>query len=177
MERADPSDERSAPQARTMRLVGGLLIAAAVLAGLAVVVRLPSPPGSARSRPMPPWPPTPAPIDGKRAFGYLEKICEIGPRIAGSEANTKQRQMVADHFKAKGATVREQPSRRDRPADRRARSTMVNLIGSWHPERPQIGSSSAPITTPGRFPTRNTTPPAASSRSSAPTTAPRASPC
>ena len=31
---------------------------------------------------------TPAPIDGKRAFGYLEKICEIGPRVAGSEANT-----------------------------------------------------------------------------------------
>src|SRR5436190_100900 len=52
---------------------------------------------------------TPAPIDGKRAFGYLEKICAIGPRVAGSEANTRQRQMVAAHFKSLGATLREQP--------------------------------------------------------------------
>src|SRR5262245_34409136 len=51
----------------------------------------------------------PAPIDGKRAFGYLERICELGPRVAGSEANTRQRQMVAAHFKAMGATLHEQP--------------------------------------------------------------------
>ena len=77
---------------------------------------------------------TPAPIDGKRAFGYLEKICEIGPRIAGSEANTRQRQMVAAHFKAAGATVREQPFSTQHPLTGE-RVNMVNLIGSWHPER------------------------------------------
>jgi Zn-dependent M28 family amino/carboxypeptidase len=77
---------------------------------------------------------TPAPIDGPRAFGYLEKICEIGPRIAGSEANARQRQMVAAHFKAAGATVREQPFTAQHPLSGE-RVNMVNLIGAWHPER------------------------------------------
>jgi Zn-dependent M28 family amino/carboxypeptidase len=76
----------------------------------------------------------PAPIDGKRAFGYLEKICEIGPRIAGSEANTRQREMVASHFKAMGATLHEQPFSTQHPMTGE-RVNMVNLVGSWHPER------------------------------------------
>jgi Zn-dependent M28 family amino/carboxypeptidase len=77
---------------------------------------------------------TPAPIDGKRAFGYLEKICDIGPRIAGSEANARQRKLVADHFKATGGTVREQPFSAAHPLTGE-RVNMVNLIGSWWPER------------------------------------------
>jgi Zn-dependent M28 family amino/carboxypeptidase len=79
---------------------------------------------------------SPAPIDGARALGYLEKICELGPRVAGSEANTKQRQMVAAHFKAAGATLREQPFSAQHPLSGE-RVNMVNLIGSWHPERTQ----------------------------------------
>ena len=51
----------------------------------------------------------PAPIDGARAYGYLKQICAIGPRPAGSAANARQRQMVAQHFTKYGATVREQP--------------------------------------------------------------------
>src|SRR5262249_46702210 len=51
---------------------------------------------------------SPAPIDGQRAFGYLKQICEIGPRIAGSEANARQRKLVADHFTKHGARVSEQ---------------------------------------------------------------------
>ena len=77
---------------------------------------------------------TPAPIDGKRAYGYLKKICEIGPRIAGSEANARQRKMVADHFTKNGGKVREQPFHAEHPLTGR-RVDMVNLIGSWHPER------------------------------------------
>src|SRR5262249_26726398 len=76
----------------------------------------------------------PAAIDGARAFGYLERICELGPRLAGSSANTRQRQMVADHFKASGATIREQPLATGHPLTGE-RVAMVNLIGSWHPER------------------------------------------
>jgi glutaminyl-peptide cyclotransferase len=78
--------------------------------------------------------PKPAPIDGKRAFGYLEKICAIGPRIAGSEANTRQRNMAAAHFKAQGATVREQPFSGTHPLTGKT-VKMVNLIASWNPER------------------------------------------
>jgi hypothetical protein len=76
----------------------------------------------------------PAAIDGARAFGYLKKICELGPRVAGSEANTRQRQMVAAHFKATDATVREQPFTAAHPLTGE-RVAMVNLIGSWHPDR------------------------------------------
>jgi glutaminyl-peptide cyclotransferase len=76
----------------------------------------------------------PAPIDGNRAFGYLKQICALGPRTAGSEANAKQREMVAAHFKAQGATITEQPFAARDPLSGR-RLEMVNLIGSWFPER------------------------------------------
>jgi Zn-dependent M28 family amino/carboxypeptidase len=78
--------------------------------------------------------PQPAPIDGNRAYGYLKAICELGPRPAGSEANTRQRQMVAKHFKAHGATVTEQSFQARDPLSGKP-VTMVNLVGSWFPDR------------------------------------------
>lgn len=78
--------------------------------------------------------PKPAAINGDRAFGYLKQIVAIGPRPAGSEANARQRKLVADHFKARGAEVREQGFRGQDPATGQA-VRMVNLIGSWFPER------------------------------------------
>jgi hypothetical protein len=77
---------------------------------------------------------SPAPIDGQRAFGYLKQICDLGPRIAGTEANTQQRKRVAEHFTKMGAKVREQPFRAEHPLTGR-RVEMANLIGSWHPDR------------------------------------------
>ena len=76
--------------------------------------------------------PPPA-IDGQRAYGYLKKIVEIGPRTAGSEANTRQRKLVADHFAKTGGKVREQPFRAVHPMTGE-RLAMANLIGSWKPE-------------------------------------------
>ena len=32
--------------------------------------------------------------DSRRAFGYLEKVCEIGPRVSGSDWMLKQQAMV-----------------------------------------------------------------------------------
>jgi glutaminyl-peptide cyclotransferase len=81
-----------------------------------------------------PMPATPAPIDGQRAYEYLKKICDLGPRVAGTEANARQRRMVAEHFSKNGATVREQPFRAPHPLNGRT-VNMVNLIGSWHPDR------------------------------------------
>ncbi len=80
--------------------------------------------------------PKPAKIDGERAYKYLKQICEIGPRHAGSEANTRQREMVAAHFKKMGASIVEQKFRAPDPRDGRP-VPMVNLIGMWHPERLQ----------------------------------------
>ena len=77
---------------------------------------------------------SPAPINGERAFGYLKQICEIGPRIAGSAANARQRALVADHFTRAGGKVREQPFPARHPITGEKLS-MVNLIGSWQPDR------------------------------------------
>src|SRR5262245_50103222 len=38
----------------------------------------------AADREAPPGGEKPVPFDGKRAMGYLEEICKIGPRISGS---------------------------------------------------------------------------------------------
>jgi Zn-dependent M28 family amino/carboxypeptidase len=76
----------------------------------------------------------PAPIDGDRAYSYLKQICALGPRPAGSEANAKQRKMVADHFTRLGGTVREQPFSATDPLSGQP-VAMANLIGSWFPER------------------------------------------
>ena len=79
-------------------------------------------------------PPKPAPIDGDRAYKYLNQICAIGPRKAGSAANKAQRDLVAAHFQKHGAAVREQPFRARDPKSRKP-VDMANLIGSWFPER------------------------------------------
>jgi hypothetical protein len=114
-------------------LVGGLVIGLLLLAGMAwIALPVSSWLGSLEASAA--MAANPAPIDGKRAFGYLEKICELGPRIAGSEANTRQREMVAAHFKAMGATILEQPFSTRHPMTGQ-RVDMVNLVGSWHPER------------------------------------------
>jgi glutaminyl-peptide cyclotransferase len=78
--------------------------------------------------------PVPAPIDGDRAYKYLKAICALGPRPAGSEANARQRAMVAKHFQTMGGKVREQRFTGIDPMSG-ARVEMANLIGSWHPER------------------------------------------
>jgi glutaminyl-peptide cyclotransferase len=77
---------------------------------------------------------SPAPIDGARAYRYLKQICAMGRRVAGTEANTKQRQLVARHFEKYGAKVTEQPFTGNDPKTG-AKVSMVNLVGSWKPER------------------------------------------
>ncbi len=78
--------------------------------------------------------PKPAPVDGARAYKYLNQICEIGPRPAGSAANAKQRAFVAKHFQQLGLKVTEQPFSGVDPKSGAA-VAMVNLIGSWQPDR------------------------------------------
>jgi glutaminyl-peptide cyclotransferase len=79
-----------------------------------------------------PPPPQPA-IDGERAFGYLKKIVDMGPHTAGSDANTRVRKLVFDHFTTMGAKVREQPFRAVHPMTGEP-LLMANLIASWKPD-------------------------------------------
>jgi len=73
------------------------------------------------------------PFDGDRAIAYLTTLCEIGPRISGSEGMTKQQEMLQKHFEKHGATVTlqkfegKQPSQ-DKPVP------MANMIVSWQPK-------------------------------------------
>jgi glutaminyl-peptide cyclotransferase len=125
-----PTDLSATPSRKSKNrlwlAIGGML----VLAGVAVFVW----PGLRTSMADSRSSLSPAKIDGDRAFGYLKAICALGPRPAGSEANTRQREMVAKHFRKFGATVTEQPFTGVDPLSGR-QVPMVNLIGSWFPER------------------------------------------
>ncbi len=123
-----PPDRRRGPgRVGGVALLAGLLGAALALAAWLL-------PTLRTTMAEAPAKPTPSPVDGDRAYGYLKEICAIGPRPAGSPANTRQRQMVARHFEKHGGKVREQPFKGTDPLSN-APVEMANLIGSWSPER------------------------------------------
>jgi hypothetical protein len=76
----------------------------------------------------------PVSFDGKRAMGYLEAICKIGPRISGSEGMKKQQELIEKHFKDLDARVQYQKFTA-RQVSRRQPTEMANMIISWHPDR------------------------------------------
>src|SRR5579875_3861262 len=78
----------------------------------------------------------PVAFDGQRAYGYLEALCRIGPRISGSEGMKKQQQMLEKHFKEQGGIIEWQRFNATQKSDpRRQAIPMANLIVSWHPDR------------------------------------------
>ena len=46
--------------------------------------------------------------DSRRAFEYLKKICEIGPRVSGTGGMVAQRKMIIDHFRQFDCEIRAQ---------------------------------------------------------------------
>jgi glutaminyl-peptide cyclotransferase len=73
-------------------------------------------------------------FDGKRALGYLEDVCAIGPRISGTDGMKKQQELIEKHFEKCGAKVDYQRfSARQR--SQRDPVEMANLVASWHRER------------------------------------------
>ncbi len=72
------------------------------------------------------------PFDGDRSVKYLKSLCELGPRVSGSEAMTAQQKLLTKHFEGHGAKV----SRQEFQAKQRGRAAvgMVNLIASWNPD-------------------------------------------
>jgi glutaminyl-peptide cyclotransferase len=81
-------------------------------------------------------PAKPADFDAKRALGYLEELCKIGPRISGSEGMKKQQQMLEKHFKEQGGKIEWQRFTATQKSDpRRQEVSMANLIVSWFPDR------------------------------------------
>ena len=73
-------------------------------------------------------------FDAKRAMGYLEDVCQIGPRISGTEGMKKQQELLEKHFKDLGAKVSYQKFSA-RQVSRRQPTDMANMIVSWNPDR------------------------------------------
>lgn len=71
--------------------------------------------------------------DPERAFEYLVKVCDIGPRMSGSEGMEQQQQLLSQHFTKLGAKVQFQTFDAAHPIHGRP-VRMSNLIVSWHPE-------------------------------------------
>jgi hypothetical protein len=76
----------------------------------------------------------PAAFDGKRAMGYLEAICKIGPRISGGAGMKKQQELIAKHFEDLGAKVTYQRFTARQKSARKP-VEMANLVVSYHPGR------------------------------------------
>jgi glutaminyl-peptide cyclotransferase len=74
------------------------------------------------------------PFDAKRSMDYLKAICDIGPRISGTEGMKKQQELIEKHFKALDAKVTYQKFTA-RQVSRRQATEMANLIVSFHPDR------------------------------------------
>ena len=72
-------------------------------------------------------------IDPDRAFGYLTKICAIGPRISGTEGMDRQQLLIQDHFAKFKAKVWYQSFDAPHPTTRKP-VRMNNMIVSWNPD-------------------------------------------
>src|SRR5262249_44268098 len=77
---------------------------------------------------------TAVPLDAKRAMGYLEDVCAIGPRISGSEGMQKQQELLKKHFEKLGGKVEFQRFTA-RQNSQKQPVEMANLVVSWSPER------------------------------------------
>lgn len=70
--------------------------------------------------------------DSRRAFGYLQKVCEIGPRVSGTAGMIRQRAMIIEHFRQFGCEIRAQSFDVAHPQTG-APVRMTNLIISFDP--------------------------------------------
>jgi glutaminyl-peptide cyclotransferase len=105
------------------------------------------------------------PFDGERAVAFVSTVCDLGPRVSGSEAMTKQQELIQKHFEKNGAKVTLQKFDGRQPSQAKA-VPMANLIASWNPDR------KTRVIICGHYDTR---PIADQERSPAPTTGPRRS--
>ncbi len=75
------------------------------------------------------------PISPRRAYQWLEKICELGPRPSGSAAMASQQQMLTEHFKKLGGTTFLQTFDHPHPQKKDTIVPLANLVVHWHPDR------------------------------------------
>ena len=76
------------------------------------------------------------PFNGARAYEYLTKLCELGPRVSGSPGMAAQQKLLSEHFQKLGGQVQLQKFAIRDPTNGKP-VQMANLLVSWHPERRQ----------------------------------------
>lgn len=74
------------------------------------------------------------PFDGAAAFKMLEQVCNIGPRVSGTEGMARQQELLQAHFTKLGGRVRPQPFTARDPRNG-SPVKMANLYVEWHPDR------------------------------------------
>jgi glutaminyl-peptide cyclotransferase len=72
-------------------------------------------------------------FDGERAMTYLKTLCDLGPRVSGTEGMRLQQDLLKKHFEKYGATVTFQKFDGKQPSQKAA-VPMANMIVSWRPE-------------------------------------------
>lgn len=122
-------------------------LALAVLAGIAIALSVwqpwrstsatpADPPKFAQDRKPEGAPVKAIPFDGDRAMKYLKELCDLGPRISGSDGMKKQQDLLIRHFEKHGGVVEKQTF--EGKAKSQAKPVaMMNLIARWHPEKPK----------------------------------------
>ena len=76
----------------------------------------------------------PVAFDAKRAMGYLQDVCKIGPRMSGTASMKKQQELMEKHFKAFDCKLTWQKFSARQRSQRQA-TEMANLIVSFNPEQ------------------------------------------
>ena len=123
-----------------MRTLGLGMLAVALLASgcqpssSAQDTKTPPKVGFAEDRVPQPGDPKTGGFDGDRAMKYLKQLCDLGPRISGSEGMKKQQDLLDKHFDGLGGKVTRQEFTA-KQSSQRAEVAMVNMIVSWNPDR------------------------------------------
>lgn len=74
------------------------------------------------------------PLDGARAYRYLQQICDLGPRPSGSAGMQRQQELLRTHFEQLDGKVTLQTFPADNPLGG-PKIQMANMLVEWHPER------------------------------------------
>jgi hypothetical protein len=72
-------------------------------------------------------------LDAARAFRYLERVCDIGPRISGTRGMQLQQELIEQHFRQFPCELSNQEFDVTHPQTGEP-VRMRNMIVSWHPE-------------------------------------------
>lgn len=72
-------------------------------------------------------------FDGERAVKHVKDLCDIGPRISGSDGMAKQIELLTKHFEDNGGKVTRQEFKATQKHKKEV--GMTNLVVSWFPDR------------------------------------------